>query len=290
MDLHLSTWLLLGTLVVGIFSYEQQCPSIDTSGFSMKIVSHRDAKGHWKVSTKSKQLSPQDGPRDLVIDVGQFSTPCGDSEIVEWVSTVSLDPNQELNHSTTAEESAEGSTSKYTLVNPSTEQGITNAEGVVYSTDYQVTTESTLMTSTTTFTASHDGYVEFPGFGFIKVHKDRPVTWDVANDTCVMEGAQLVYVDSDRKSEVFEALYLKYWKKASSTSGRYYVIHVGFHDRFRKGDYVTVSGNRVDETRWAPGQPTGVEGHCGSARFDGMMYVVSCELETYFFCEKHGVK
>ncbi|KDR17639.1 hemolymph lipopolysaccharide-binding protein-like [Zootermopsis nevadensis] len=152
------------------------------------------------------------------------------------------------------------------------------------------------------------GYVHYPGAGYYRLAK-KPASWGEGRRNCQQEGAILSIVNSPSEAGILKALYLsegltkleKYENDDISeisrdsnstenppipTSG---TIHIGFHDLFVEGEYLTVRGEPIIATgfvRWKPGYPVSDDLHnCGAFDTNQFILDIPCELELPYVCE-----
>ncbi|XP_046401980.1 hemolymph lipopolysaccharide-binding protein-like [Ischnura elegans] len=122
------------------------------------------------------------------------------------------------------------------------------------------------------------GYNLYAGVGHYKRHEKGPGGWDKAYSTCASEGAHLAIINSEAEYDVIRSL------------GGKDNAYLGFHDRVKEGEWVTVFGEPLDSTgftRWIPKQPDNAGGieHCGSYHPRGGLNDIPCNLEFPFICE-----
>ncbi|GLH11452.1 Hemolymph lipopolysaccharide-binding protein [Gryllus bimaculatus] len=124
--------------------------------------------------------------------------------------------------------------------------------------------------------------------GLYKLHSDF-VTWEKANATCIAEGAHLLVLDSKEEAAHAQDVIDRFLNSSS-------FFHVGFHDKHKEANYVTVFGKPLANTgfhQWCPGEPSGgsPEGleHCGSIKTINnavCLNDITCNVfEAPFFCE-----
>lgn len=85
-------------------------------------------------------------------------------------------------------------------------------------------------------------YELISGLGYYKV-QTAAETWDEARKICIREGTHLLILNSGAEMDAVKSI----WKKHSNFTGTTWknYIHVGAHDRFKEGDYVTILGKEL---------------------------------------------
>ncbi|PNF32648.1 hypothetical protein B7P43_G15057 [Cryptotermes secundus] len=143
------------------------------------------------------------------------------------------------------------------------------------------------------------GYIYFPGGGYYRLAYKRPIIWAEARRNCQQEGASLAVVNSQQEAENLRTLYLDYGPNnadlqffASNTTQvpvANATVHIGIHDIFIEGEYLTVRSEPLIATgfvRWKPGFPIGDEqNNCGA--FDTAKYILDgpCDAKLPYICE-----
>ncbi|PSN54443.1 hypothetical protein C0J52_06671 [Blattella germanica] len=115
------------------------------------------------------------------------------------------------------------------------------------------------------------------------LHHPERVKWMEAVNACSEEGSHLVVVNSQAESEVIS----KFMTTNSITA-----IFAGFHDMFFEGEYITITGQTLEEagfSTWHVREPdeesSGVNQDCGVVFYDGRIGDLVCEHNVTFICE-----
>ncbi|KAG8237279.1 hypothetical protein J437_LFUL017475, partial [Ladona fulva] len=130
-------------------------------------------------------------------------------------------------------------------------------------------------------------YELFPGVGYYKFHTDLANGFEDASSRCTKEGGHLAIVNSESEHQVLSTMYARFPESELKTEWAF----VGFHDRFKEGEYVTIYGeplNTTGFTRWSSaGQPDDYKGaeDCGSVHRNGGLNDIACNASIPFFCE-----
>jgi hypothetical protein len=92
-------------------------------------------------------------------------------------------------------------------------------------------------------------------FGRSRLALKRPVVWAEARRNCQQEGATLAVVNSQKEAENLRTLYFDYGpyktdlelsaKNATETPLSNATVHIGLHDIFIEGQYLTVRSKYV---------------------------------------------
>ncbi|PSN46950.1 hypothetical protein C0J52_12567 [Blattella germanica] len=93
------------------------------------------------------------------------------------------------------------------------------------------------------------GYEFIPGLGYYKLHAVLK-TWFEARDICAQEGAHLPVINSDREANALLHFWTPHPKIANLYDWRNDWAFIGFHDQFVEGEYVTIFGNWLQDTRY----------------------------------------
>ncbi|XP_076643432.1 hemolymph lipopolysaccharide-binding protein-like isoform X14 [Halictus rubicundus] len=125
-------------------------------------------------------------------------------------------------------------------------------------------------------------YIVTPGVGAHKFFK-QAMTWNVARDICVRDGAQLAVINSDAEEALFRS-----WKSNNSLTG----VWIGVHDFFQKNWWVTMTGEplaAMSYDMWSYNLPdkTSNNRHCGvlwSIQKKGISHC-PCHWNYSFVCE-----
>ncbi|XP_046402190.1 hemolymph lipopolysaccharide-binding protein-like [Ischnura elegans] len=123
-------------------------------------------------------------------------------------------------------------------------------------------------------------YTLYPGVGYYKYHPKHPGGYSAAEAICVKEGGHLAIVNSQAEYDVIRSMV----KERTA--------FLGFHDRMKEGEFMTVLGQPLNATgfvKWLPGEPNNLNNNenCGSyyARGDGGFNDWPCEMQNPFICE-----
>ncbi|KAJ0182595.1 hypothetical protein K1T71_001964 [Dendrolimus kikuchii] len=121
---------------------------------------------------------------------------------------------------------------------------------------------------------------------FYRLH-DLATSWDQARQICDAEGTSLLIPDSLNEVENLKIL-------MSNMKAHYTAIFVGLHDKFSKGDYVTLKGEPISgtilEMLWSPGSPNSksdVE-NCVVMTREGLFDNRPCTDINPFICKIFG--
>ncbi|XP_069674639.1 hemolymph lipopolysaccharide-binding protein-like [Periplaneta americana] len=131
-----------------------------------------------------------------------------------------------------------------------------------------------------------NGYQLHPGVGYYKLYK-TPVPWQDAWKKCEDDGAHLLILNSEAEAELA--------RKIVSPHSSSFAFHVGFHDLFAEGRYITIQGENLNSAgynKWATGQPDNWRGdeHCGAMRKNALLADVHCTSKFWFICEREPYK
>ncbi|XP_066994938.2 hemolymph lipopolysaccharide-binding protein [Anabrus simplex] len=133
------------------------------------------------------------------------------------------------------------------------------------------------------------GYAVVNGLGFYKMHTTA-LRWEDARDKCVQEGAHLIVINSDEEADVVRTFFARK-PPIQNLSGIHSALfaHVGFHDRYEEGKYVTLQGQPLDQSgyaRWDANKPNRRNDHnCGFANKDVKYHDGPCEWQQFYICE-----
>ncbi|KAG8237278.1 hypothetical protein J437_LFUL017474, partial [Ladona fulva] len=122
----------------------------------------------------------------------------------------------------------------------------------------------------------------FPGVGYYKFHTTFANGFEDASSKCAKEGGHLAIVNSESEHQVLSTIFARFPEIKTDWA------FVGFHDREKEGEYLTIFGhplNTTGFTRWsAAGQPDNYKGveDCGSVHF--IVMVVSMTLGAVANC------
>ena len=77
-------------------------------------------------------------------------------------------------------------------------------------------------------------YEAVPGLGYYKLYgKNQKRSWIEAEALCEFEGGHLVVIDSEHELQYVRNIAIKYYKEND-------YIHMGLHDQYTEGRYVTI--------------------------------------------------
>ncbi|XP_046395842.1 hemolymph lipopolysaccharide-binding protein-like isoform X2 [Ischnura elegans] len=130
-------------------------------------------------------------------------------------------------------------------------------------------------------------YELFPGVGYYKFHTATAKSFEDASSKCTMEGGHLAIVNSEAEHQALQTMYARHPESELKQIWAF----VGFHDRKKEGEYVTIFGQPLQSTgftRWSSqGQPDNYNGaeNCGSIHRNGGLNDIGCGRQIPFFCE-----
>nr|CAD7259886.1 unnamed protein product [Timema shepardi] len=136
------------------------------------------------------------------------------------------------------------------------------------------------------------GYETIHGLGYYKLHTELS-PWEEARRVCAEEGAHLAVVNSKVEMDVI----LNIWGRHPNIMDSYLnsFAHVGFHDLYTEGNYLTVLGDSLLSTGfvpWGTNEPNNVGGSpgedCGSLLRDGKLNDINCDTKLAYFCEQES--
>nr|AQY54440.1 immulectin 4 [Hepialus xiaojinensis] len=114
-----------------------------------------------------------------------------------------------------------------------------------------------------------------------------PKNWTEAYATCTGESSSLAILNSEAESTALKQLY-ETKSDAKINSGNVDIL-LGFHDKFREGQFITIKGMSLVEAgfnSWSSGQPDHPTTEtCGSMFPSGLLNDVNCALPSPFICE-----
>ncbi|GLG95541.1 Hemolymph lipopolysaccharide-binding protein [Gryllus bimaculatus] len=101
-----------------------------------------------------------------------------------------------------------------------------------------------------------------------------------AKETCEREGAYLAIINSLEEANLVKKLFNR-----DRDVGTW--LHLGFHDLYKEGKYVTLFGEPLSETgyiTWSPGQPDNYNNNenCGSMHPEGGLNDLNCSVKKPF--------
>ncbi|XP_068081756.1 hemolymph lipopolysaccharide-binding protein-like [Anabrus simplex] len=127
-------------------------------------------------------------------------------------------------------------------------------------------------------------YELFPGLGYYKLHTTAQL-WETAQEICVREGAHLIVINSEAEANVVKEYFSRKPIFSGSSSSNW--IYAGFHDKYTKGDFVTVTGVSLSKsgyTKWESGQPNGDD--FGGLNSQTQLVDVPGHYKLGFICEQ----
>ncbi|KDR20371.1 hemolymph lipopolysaccharide-binding protein-like [Zootermopsis nevadensis] len=129
----------------------------------------------------------------------------------------------------------------------------------------------------------HVQYKLLPDLGYYRFH-DVPVTWYKAVITCTAENGHLLILNSPKEFTELK----KIWD-ASGVKGDF--LHIGINDFDKEAVFVTVLGDSLNSTGyapWGPNEPnSGATANCGALKRTGELHDSYCSNQFPFFCEKN---
>ncbi|XP_046736230.1 hemolymph lipopolysaccharide-binding protein-like isoform X2 [Diprion similis] len=133
-----------------------------------------------------------------------------------------------------------------------------------------------------------DDYTYVHGLGGYKLHT-RATTWVEARLICQEEGGHLAVINSNAEADAIARVF----QKGGPITGSNYQgdALIGFHDLYRKGEYVTIHGESLEKAGynlWHSGQPNnlGNNQRCGGICTDGRLNDLWCNDQRFgFICE-----
>nr|BAA18916.1 lectin-related protein [Periplaneta americana] len=132
------------------------------------------------------------------------------------------------------------------------------------------------------------GYELLPGLGYYKFHTDYK-NWYDARKTCIQEGAHLAVINSETESKALLKLWLPHPKMFNDWRNDW--AHIGFHDHYTEGQFVTIFDTPLNEagfSKWQPPNPDGGDkDDCGVFRRNfGTLGDIPCSAKLAFICEQ----
>ncbi|XP_069675502.1 hemolymph lipopolysaccharide-binding protein-like [Periplaneta americana] len=130
-------------------------------------------------------------------------------------------------------------------------------------------------------------YELVPGLGYYKFHPIL-VNWSKARQTCALEGAHLLILNSEKEFAAIKRMWDLYPKIAGDWRNNF--IHIGITDHEIEGQFFTLFGKHINSTgyaKWAPSEPNSGSGaNCGGVTRTGLYQDSNCENQLAFFCEQ----
>ncbi|XP_069675747.1 hemolymph lipopolysaccharide-binding protein-like [Periplaneta americana] len=131
-----------------------------------------------------------------------------------------------------------------------------------------------------------NGYQLHPGVGYYKLYKTL-VTWQDAWKKCEDDGAHLLILNSEAEAELA--------RKIISPHSDHSAFHVGVHDLFVEGRYITIQDENLNSSgynKWATGQPDNWHGdeNCVVIHRNALLADVNCTWKFWFICEHEPYK
>ncbi|CAG2058159.1 unnamed protein product [Timema podura] len=136
------------------------------------------------------------------------------------------------------------------------------------------------------------GYEAIHGLGYYKLHTELK-TWEEARRVCAEEGAHLAIVNSKVEMDVI----LNIWGRHPNIMDSYLnsYAHIGFHDLYTEGNYLTVLGDSLLSTGfvpWGANEPNNLGGNagedCGTLLREGKFNDINCDTKLAYFCEQES--
>ncbi|XP_076677817.1 hemolymph lipopolysaccharide-binding protein-like [Andrena cerasifolii] len=123
-------------------------------------------------------------------------------------------------------------------------------------------------------------YVETAGMGAHKLHTNS-MNWNQARKTCMTEGGTLAIINSAEEEKM-----LLNWMQRENV----YLTWLGVHDLFEEGDWVTLTGETLEEAGynvWEKNEPNNElnNENCGILVNEGGMNDIPCDRMLPFFCK-----
>ncbi|KAJ4446197.1 hypothetical protein ANN_12891 [Periplaneta americana] len=130
-------------------------------------------------------------------------------------------------------------------------------------------------------------YELIPELGYYKFHTSLK-TWHEALKVCEEEGGHLAVLNSEREAKALGIFWDRNPKFGDTEQSKW--AHVGFHDSYKEGEYVTIFNKTIVESgyaTWYGNDPDGgTNQNCGMAsRKENLLADESCTYKTGFFCE-----
>ncbi|KAJ4446202.1 hypothetical protein ANN_12896 [Periplaneta americana] len=230
----------------------QQCTSPPQRALKISITSRRNSTGHWVAETKLEHEAERKDVGPFNLDIEHTTVKCGDTETITTIVTVS------------------GKYFHYIYF---------NAESILFN-------AVILRPSSAPRGPSSPGYDLVPGLGYYKLHTDVK-SWHEALKTCEQEGAHLAIINSENEAQAL----VPFWDMNPKIldGGANNWAHIGFHDQYKEGQYVTIFNKTLvgaGYVKWFPGEPTGAGHNCGIiVRKNNLLADIPCEAKQPFFCE-----
>ncbi|XP_015586159.1 hemolymph lipopolysaccharide-binding protein isoform X2 [Cephus cinctus] len=134
-----------------------------------------------------------------------------------------------------------------------------------------------------------DDYEYYACLGSYRLHT-RGMAWNDARHTCEQEDGHLAIINSAAEAATLIQFYRKVGTASIIHAATQEFVHIGFHDLYGEGDFVTIHGDSIYKagySNWAGGQPDNVGNNenCGSLYFGGGLNDVNCQMKLGFICE-----
>nr|CAD7452199.1 unnamed protein product [Timema tahoe] len=136
------------------------------------------------------------------------------------------------------------------------------------------------------------GYEAIHGLGYYKLHTELK-TWEEARRVCAEEGAHLAIVNSKVEMDVILNIWGRHPNIIDSYLNSY--AHIGFHDLYTEGNYLTVLGDSLlstDFVPWGANEPNNLGGNpgedCGTLLREGKFNDINCDTKLAYFCEQES--
>ncbi|GFG29524.1 hypothetical protein Cfor_00800 [Coptotermes formosanus] len=126
------------------------------------------------------------------------------------------------------------------------------------------------------------GYKLYSGMGYYKVY-NISLQWGQSWQRCEDDGTHLLIINSEAEANVAREIVAAY--------PSVHAFHIGFHDFFLEGQYVTVHGQSLKAagySKWGSGQPDnyGDRENCGAMRRSATLADINCSYTYWFICER----
>ncbi|XP_068084449.1 hemolymph lipopolysaccharide-binding protein isoform X2 [Anabrus simplex] len=116
----------------------------------------------------------------------------------------------------------------------------------------------------------------------------EPTTWLNARNICAEREMHLAVPNSAKEAATLAAIMNE--EPPKDDHYLHNTAHIGFNDLETEGVYVTVTGQKLEESgyaKWCPGNPNlNFHEDCGGIDRDGLLHDVGCSHLLPFFCEK----
>ncbi|XP_077284221.1 C-type mannose receptor 2-like [Arctopsyche grandis] len=156
---------------------------------------------------------------------------------------------------------------------------------------FKITVLFLLIAGTTLVQATEDNYVYYPEVNIhYKFHK-KPLQWSDAILECYRENATLAMPKNEVEANVLKNIFEQYPKSTLTGDPNADYLHLGFHDVFSEGEYLTVQGHSIQYFyhTWSAGQPDNANNEdCGMMFRSGLINDYSCGQLVVFICQREA--